>query len=153
MPVRLEIKAGTFAVLKREFHDGDVVNLKLPMDVQLKDWFTGGAVSVQRGPLVYSLKIDERRVESTRDPRAIRAILKGNNIQGFPAVEFFPASEWRYGLDAAQKNMPDKFKVIESPMTENPFLADSSPVRIEVPLRPLPQWEAAWRPVLETSPS
>ena len=149
----IESKAGTFAILKREFHDGDVVTLNLPMKVELKDWFAGGAVSVQRGPLVYSLKIDEKRVESLVEPDAIRRVLKGNNVQGFPAVEFFPASEWRYGLDAAQKNTPDKFKVIESPMPENPFLAGSVPVRIELPLHLLPQWEAAWKPVLEPPPA
>jgi hypothetical protein len=148
----VENKAGTFTILKREFQDGDVVELQLPMNVQLKEWFAGGAVSVERGPLVYSLKIDEQRVASQHEPDAIRRILKGNNVQGFPALEFFPASEWRYGLDAAQKNAPEKFKVIESPMTENPFLAATAPIRIEVSLRALPQWEAAWRPVLEPPP-
>jgi uncharacterized protein len=149
----VESKAGTFAILKREFHDGDKISLQLPMKVELKDWFAGGAVSVERGPLVYSLKIDEKRVESLHEPDAIRHVLKGNNVQGFPALEFFPASEWRYGMASAQKSAPEKFKVIELPMPENPFLADSTPIRIEVPLRALPQWEAAWKPVLEPPPA
>jgi hypothetical protein len=149
----IEVAPGRFLILNREFQDGDVVALRLPMCVRLKDWFAGGAVSVQRGPLVYSLKIDEKRVESLQEPDAIRHILKGNNVQGFPAVEFFPAGEWRYGMDVTQKNAPEKFKVIESPVTENPFLADNVPVRIEVPLRILPQWEAAWKPVLEPPPA
>ena len=148
----MDSEAGTFAILKREFLDGDVVELRLPMNVQLKDWFAGGAVSVQRGPLVYSLKIDEKRVESRQEPDAIRRVLNGNNVQGFPAVEFFPASEWRYGMNAAQKSAPDKFKVIESPMTENPFLAEHAPVRIEINLRALPQWAADWQPVMEPPP-
>jgi hypothetical protein len=148
-----ERQPGLFAILKREFNDGDTIALKLPMTVQLKEWFAGGAVSVQRGPLVYSLKIDEKRVESRDDTEAIRHILKGNNIQGFPAVEFYPQSEWRYGMDAARKSAPDKFIVIESPMPENPFLAATVPVRIQVPLRALPQWEASWKPVLEPPPA
>jgi len=152
-PLDIVVASGRFLTLKREFHNGDEIELQVPMSVQLKDWFAGGAVSVQRGPLVYSLKIDEKRVESHRDPDAIRRVLKGNNVQGFPAIEFFPASEWRYGIDAAQKGAPDKFKVIESPMTENPFVADSVPIRIEVPLRVLPQWETAWQPVLEPPPT
>ena len=116
------------------------------MNVQLKDWFNGSAASVQRGPLVFALKIEEKRVESQRDPEAIRRVLKGNNIQGFPAVEFYPLSEWRYGIDEVQNNAPARFKVIESRMQENPFRADSVPVRIELPLRELPRWEAAWTP-------
>jgi hypothetical protein len=31
-------------------------------------------------------------------------------------------------------------------MPENPFLAESVPVRIEVVLRGLPKWEADWNP-------
>jgi uncharacterized protein len=147
------VKAGTFSILKREFRDGDTVELQLPMNVCRKEWFDGNGVSIERGPLVYSLKIDEKRVESERDPEAIRRVLKGNNIQGFPAVEFFPVSEWRFGIEAAPKVTLDKFKVIESPMLENPFLSDSVPVKIEVPVRALPQWEAAWKPVLESPPA
>jgi hypothetical protein len=151
-PSGVECRPGTFAMLKRKFNDGDIVEMRLPMNVQLKEWFDGGAVSVQRGPLVYSLKIDEMRVESRSDSGLIQKVLNGNNIQGFPAIEFFPAGEWRFGMDATRKGAPDKFKVIESPMPENPFLAETVPVRIEVPLRALPEWAAVWKPVIESPP-
>ncbi len=137
---------GAFAKLQREFRDGDVVTLRLPMHVELKPWFGGRAVSVQRGPLVYSLRLDEQRVETREDPEPIKRVLKGNNIQGFPAVEFFPASEWRYGLDSTASAAPEKFRVIESPVPANPFIADTAPVRLELPLRALPHWDAAWQP-------
>lgn len=150
---KLECKAGTFATVEREFHDGDKVELQLPMRVELKDWFAGSAVSVQRGPLVYALKIDEKRVEITQDTDFIQRVLKRNNIQGFPAVEFYPQSEWRYGIEVAQKNAPENFKVIESPMTENPFLVEHAPVRIEAKLRALPQWAADWQPVMDPPPA
>ncbi|HTR40339.1 MAG TPA: beta-L-arabinofuranosidase domain-containing protein [Pseudomonadales bacterium] len=152
-PADAELKAGTFTVLKREFKDGDTVTLTLPMSIQLKEWFDGRAVSVQRGPLVYSVAVDERRVESWHDTEATRSTLNGNNIQGFPALEFFPAGEWRYGIDFDQKNAAAKFKVIESPVRENPFLVSATPVRIEVPLRVLPQWEASWKAVIEPPPA
>jgi hypothetical protein len=152
-PAGTECQPGAFALLQREYHDGDTVVLRLPMRVQLQDWFGGRGVSVQRGPLVYSLKIDEKRVESRQDSDAIRKVLKGNDIQGFPAVEFFPTGEWRFGLDAAQMSALGDFKVIESPMPENPFLAATVPVRIEVPLRTLPQWQAAWQPTVEPLPA
>ena len=149
----VEPAAGTFAVLKREFKHGDAVTLTLPMSVQLREWFAGSAVSVQRGPLVYSVAIDEKRVESWRDNDTARSTLNGNNIQGFPAVEFFPVGEWRYGIDLAQKSAPENFKVIESPVQENPFLAATTPVRIEVPLCVLPQWDASWKAVIEPPPA
>ncbi len=141
---------GTFATLAREFRDGDTIVLRLPMRVQLEDWLGGRAVTVKRGPLVYSLRIAEKRVENTSDVDAIRRVLKGNNIQGFAAIEFYPQSEWRYGVDQAQKITLEKFRVIESPMSDNPFLADHAPVRIETPLHGLPRWAPAWKPVLDT---
>ena len=149
----LKCNAGTFAVVQRKFHNGDKIILQLPMSVQLQNWFAGDAVSVQRGPLVYSLKIAEQRVESTHESDAIRTVLKGNNVQGFPAVEFFPQSEWRYGVEAALAKSPEAFKVIESPMTENPFIVEQAPVRIEANLRALPQWAADWKPVMDPPPA
>jgi len=144
---------GTFAVLKREFRDGDVIVMHLPMSVVTEDWLGGAAVTVKRGPLVYSLKIDEKRVESTHEPDAIRRVLKGNNVQGFPAVEFFPQSEWRYGMDSAIKNNLDKIEVEESPMPDNPYVADSVPIRLRIPLRQLSQWDADWKPVIDPPPA
>ena len=134
---------GSFVALRREFRDGDTVGLKLPMRVRLESWFGGRAVSVQRGPLVYSLPIDARRVESRRDPAPIRRVLKGNDIQGFPAVEFFPTGEWRYGWDAS--DTPEMFSVREYPMPDNPFDAAVAPVRITARLRVLPQWASSWK--------
>ena len=144
--------AGTFAELRREFHDGDAIVLHLPMKVAVERWFDGSAAVLRRGPLVYSLKIDEKRVESMQDSETIQSILRGNNIQGFPAVEFFPQSEWRYGVDSAVEASPARVLVKEFSMPANPFLAESTPVRLTVPLRGVPGWAADWKPVLDPPP-
>jgi len=133
-------KPGTFKSLRREFHDGDVVTLKLPMPVRVENWFANQSVCVTRGPLVYSLKIDEQRIEHTNDPPEIRAILGGHDIKGFPEVEFQPQSDWRYGFDAGLTNDLEKIQVVESAMTDNPFIESQAPVRLELPLCPLPDW-------------
>ena len=138
---------GDFAVLRREFRDGDVIEFRLPMQLAAERWFGGSAAVIRRGPLAYSLQVAERRVESTQESKAVRRVLKGNNVQGFPAVEFFPQSEWRYGMDAALEVELGKIEVTESPMGENPFLAESSPVRLNAPLRGLPGWAADWKAV------
>jgi hypothetical protein len=143
--------AGAFAIVRREFRDGDAVTLRLPMKVAMEEWFGGKAAVVRRGPLVYSLKIAEKRVESTQEPEAIRRVLKGNEVEGFPAVEFFPQTEWRYGVDAGLK--AEAVRVEELPMPENPFLAATAPVRLTVPLRMLPRWAADWKAVLEPPPT
>ncbi len=133
---------GTFASLHREFHDGDVVALKLPMAVRIENRFNDQCVSVARGPLVFSLKIDELTVEHTNDPPDIRALLGGHDIKGFPELEFLPRSDWRYGFDAGLTNHLQDIKVVESGMTDNPFIESETPLHLEVPLRPLPDWPA-----------
>jgi hypothetical protein len=131
---------GTFTGLNRTFHDGDVVSLNLSMPVRVEKWFKDQSVSVTRGPLVYSLKIDEQRVEHTADPDNIKPLLSGHEIRAFPEVEFSASSDWRYGLIAAPKKDLKDIKVVESPMTENPFIEDQTPVHLELPLYHLPDW-------------
>jgi hypothetical protein len=145
--------AGTFAVIKREFRHGDVIALRLPMLVAMEDWFGGKALTVSRGPLVYSLKIAEKRVEIQHDTDAIRRVLIGHNIEGFPAVEFYPESEWRYGIDAKSKGVPEKITVKESPMPENPFLSETVPVQLSVPVRQLDKWASDWKPTVDPPPA
>jgi len=135
---------GTFATISREFNDGDVIQLTLPMEVRAEDWFKKQSVVLLRGPLVFSLKIDEKRVELKKDTPYVENQLNDNFIQGFPALEFYPQSEWRYGIDPALKSSLDQIKVVESPMTDNPFMAEQVPLHLVLPLRRLPHWQPDW---------
>jgi len=131
---------GTFTGVHRTFRDGDVVKLKLAMPVKMENWFKNQSVVFTRGPLVYSLKIDEQRHEHTSDPANIKPLLSGHEIRGFPEVEFSAGSDWRYGVAAGLNRNLDQIKIIESPMTDNPFIESQAPVRLELPLRHLTGW-------------
>src|SRR5436305_13466660 len=81
----------SFTTIQRTFADGDTITLHLPMTVKIQNWANGTA-SVERGPLVYSLKIDEQNtkmIEMTPDP-------------DFPACNKRPASPWNYSLPAKE---------------------------------------------------
>jgi hypothetical protein len=137
--------AGSFSVITRRFKDGDVIHLTLPMELLVEDWFQGQCAALVRGPLVFSLQIEEKRVEITKDTPQVEGVLHGNLIQGVPAVEFYPQSEWRYGIGSTLKSSGlQQIKVVESPMTEIPFLSGQSPVHLELPLHRLPGWQAHW---------
>jgi len=145
-PVEVAAKRGTFAVISREFKDGDSVQLTLPMKVRSENWFNENsipmiAVSLTRGPLVFSLKIEEKRVELPHETPELKD-LHGKTYQAFPFLEFSPGSEWRYGIQHPVGDALRQIKVIESPVTENPFLASEAPVRLEVSLKRIPSW---WR--------
>jgi hypothetical protein len=76
---------------------------------------------VERGPLVYSLKIGEswHKIKQTG-----------------PAAdwEVYPTTPWNYAL------VKGAFQVAEKPMARQPYTADASPVEITTKARRLPQW-------------
>jgi len=119
-------RKGAYAVVNREWMDGDVLEMNLPMDVQVVKWPANhDAVSIQRGPLSYSLKIGERYV---RDG--------GTNL--WPALEVRPTTDWNYGLAL------DHFEVIKKDMPANgqPFDVDTSPIEIKTDARKIAEWTA-----------
>jgi hypothetical protein len=136
-----KLKAGTFASVHREFRDGDLVMLTLPMSVRVERWLGGKSVCFTRGPLVFSLDIEEKRVEHTNDSEDIKPFELGHEIQGFPEVEFAPKSDWRLGFDPGIENSSKAYRVVETGMTDNPFVKEQTPVRLEVPLYHLPEWK------------
>lgn len=59
---------GEILTIEREWRDSDVVVLDFPMTVRTDTWYEN-AVSVERGPLVYALKIDEKWEKVALDPK------------------------------------------------------------------------------------
>jgi hypothetical protein len=130
--------------VSRRFEHNDLVELKLPMEVRAEDWFDSQSTVFVRGPLVYTLEIAENRVELMKDIPQVEQSLNGNFIQGFPAVEFSPMSEWRYGIDPAVKSDLTQVRVVETAMSANPFVPGQTAVHLELPLRHLPNWKSEW---------
>jgi DUF1680 family protein len=70
--VDIKPKAGKFVRMERTWADGDEVVLKVPMNLGLRTWNKNhNSVSVDYGPLTFSLKIDERYVRLESDETAI----------------------------------------------------------------------------------
>jgi len=143
-PYSGKLDPGTFSTISRLFKNKDVIQLKLPMEVRTEDWFDGQSTVFVRGPLVYTLDITEKRVEVMKDTPHVEESLNGNLIQGFPAVEFTPVSEWRFGIDPAIRADLTQIKVVETEMSVNPFVPGQAPVHLELPLRLLPNWKPEW---------
>lgn len=125
------VKAGTFHSLNRQWQKGDRVVLKLPMDVRTSRWVNNSVV-VERGPLVYSLKIGE-------DWRKTQAKLRNPAIP--PAVdwEVHPTTAWNYGLSLHPQK--PAVQVIEKAIGKMPFSADGAPLELKIKGRKLPEWK------------
>jgi hypothetical protein len=122
--------AGSYARVAREWKDGDIVALELPMQVTVRTWdLNHAAVSVDYGPLTFSLDIGEKWTRY------------GPN-EAWPEWEVFPTSPWNYGL-ALDSSAPSKsFQVVQraGPLPANPFTPDTAPIRLRVPAKKISGW-------------
>jgi hypothetical protein len=96
-------------------------------------------ISVDRGPLTYSLKIEERYLPSAGS-ETIRQSQNENpkaNFKEWPAYEIFPVSPWNYGLV-----VEDGFKAIERAWPDNdmPWTHAGAPVMLTASARRIPGW-------------
>jgi hypothetical protein len=126
--------AGAFYRLVRKWSDGDVVAVSLPMPLTTQ---TGPsrAVAIQRGPLVYSLRIGEQRTVRTPDPLHL----------GFDEFELHAATPWNYALqlDPAHPAASLTFTNFARPL--NPFDPEQPSVALLAQGQRLPEWTIGWR--------
>ena len=66
--VPVEVSQGEILTIRRVWKNADVVELDFPMEVRTDTWYEN-AISVERGPLVYALKIDEKWEKVLLDPK------------------------------------------------------------------------------------
>ena len=114
------VKPGDFFRIARNWKAGDRVELRFPMKVRTSTWFNN-SISVERGPLVFSLKIGEswHKIKQTG-----------------PAAdwEVYPTTPWNYAL------APDAMQASEKPLGRQPFDSENAPVEIAAKARRLPEW-------------
>lgn len=132
--VQQGVKSGTFYTIQRDWAAGDKVTAVFQSEVKLTTWYNN-STAVQKGALVYGLKIDEDwRTYDENDARE----LKVEHKDGFPLREVYPASAWNYGL-VADGNA--SFEVIESgEVGLQPFQAETAPIQIKAKGQILPEW-------------
>jgi DUF1680 family protein len=130
--VPLKTEPLAYAILEREWKDGDTVTLTLPMRVTVDRWAkNGNAASVNYGPLTFSLSIEEdwKRYGKNAD---------------WPEWEVLPKSGWNYGL-ALDENKPEKtfaLKHKRGTLAQNPFTAQTTPVTLTAKAKKIPNWQA-----------
>ncbi|MFE6887566.1 RICIN domain-containing protein [Streptomyces sp. NPDC057694] len=124
------VKAGSgpsFAEIRRTWKDGDRVTLRLPQRTTLRTWSGNhDSVSVDHGPLTYSLKIAEKYVRT-------------GGSDTFPEYDVHAASAWNYGLVPGSS---PELRRRPGPLPANPFTLDGTPLTLAAKARSLPEWIA-----------
>lgn len=122
-PSPVPAKAGAFVTLERAWKAGDTVTLQFPMPVRTSRWFNN-SVAVERGPLVFALKIGE-------DWRK----LKDYGYLGAADYEVHPTTPWNYALAPV-----GGAEIVERPVSGYPFSPAGAPLVIRTKARRLPSW-------------
>jgi hypothetical protein len=130
--VRFAAQPLAYVVLEREWRNGDTVSLRLPMQVSVRKWEKNhNAVSVNYGPLSFSLKIGERWERC-------------GGTDAWPELEVFPTTPWNYGLVLNEKKPAKAFEVVKwggGGLPPQPFTSATAPIELRVKAKRIPAWK------------
>ena len=146
-PENVGSSSGKYVRIEREWKDGDVVELTMPMTVTADVWQQNkGSVSVNYGPLTLSLKIDEiAEAHDSRDTEFVQDDShwqEGVDASLWPCYVLKPGSEWNYALKVDKDNLPVKFSVSkrEWPSDDFPFTLENVPLEFTAVGVQIPSW-------------
>ena len=129
--ITVEARPLSYIRIARVFNDNDKITLTLPMSLHVKKWTQNkNSVSVNYGPLTFSLKIKENYVR------------KGGTDK-WPAWEIFPDSPWNYGLVLDGEHPESSFKILRKawPASDMPFTLQNVPIELQARARRIPSWK------------
>lgn len=129
---------GEIARVNREWHEGDRLTLELPMELEATYWFDGAAV-IERGPLVFALKMNEQWTKKKMEPEKVQQY-------GEWYYEVTSDSPWNFALNRHQlrpENINQFFKVekVET-VARYPWSPENAPITIKGKGRIVPTWQA-----------
>jgi hypothetical protein len=121
-------------IINREWKQGDIIELTLPMHV-FKNTGYENSISVQRGPIVYALKIGEEVKQVKNDKDAA--------IYGDSYTEIRPTTPWNYGLIRTNDNkLAENYKVENAKAVSTyPWSPANAPIQLKTKGRRIPSWQ------------
>jgi hypothetical protein len=117
-------------MIERKWRNGDNVKITFKMSIWLTKWEKNkNSVSVNRGPLTYSLKIGEKYVRQ-------------GGTDKWPAWEIHPTTPWNYGLLINEDAPSASLDIVRKPWPDDdqPFKADAAPIQLRAKAKKIPEW-------------
>ncbi len=124
-------KVGQIITINRKWTNLDKMEVEFPMEATTSNWGSNSR-AVERGPLVYALKVKERWE-------------KGNDEKEGDYFSVFPESAWNYGLlQDVVKNPKETLKVNQVKPVADDFVwnQEHAPIEIIAPGKQIPGWVA-----------
>ncbi|MBK8504364.1 MAG: glycoside hydrolase family 127 protein [Saprospiraceae bacterium] len=114
--------------LDRIWTNDDKVELILNMDIRTSNWYEG-SVGIERGPLVYALKMDDQWREVSSE---------GHDHSFF---EVLPKSEWNFGLIKSEIESID-FEIVKVEVISSmPWNIENAPLSLKIKACRIPDWQ------------
>ena len=128
-----ELSTNSIEIISRAWKSGDVVELKLPMQVETSTWYEN-AMAVERGPLVYALKVEEQWTKKEVTDDKFR--------YGEEFFEVNALTPWNYGiLDFPKDKTQEVFKIVTKDTKHAyPWNLKNAPIEIKVKGKQIPTW-------------
>lgn len=129
-------KGGDIVKIYREWASGDVVEMELPMEVAISRWWEHSA-TVERGPLVYALRIGEEW-KTVQDDRKFGA------RYGDFYYEVYPTTPWNYCLlekNIVKEGVANGFTVVEREVSGYPWNLENAPLEIRTTGKRIDEWQ------------
>jgi len=126
------MKPGAFHRLDREWNGAVEVGIRFPMKAKISVRYNE-AVTVERGPLAYSLKLGENWTRVNAD-KPHRELPHGD-------FEVRPSTPWNYGLALDHRNPAAGIRFEERPVGEKPFSPEGAGMTATVRGAKLPGWK------------
>lgn len=141
----MPFEAGSYARIERKWKQADVVELVLPMKLKKNIWDKNkNSVSINYGPLTFSLKIDEtyKQMDSKKSAIGDSKWQENSDQSKWPSYEIYPASMWNYGLVLNEQPLKSQFEIIKRSWPENnfPFTQDAVPFILKAKGKIIPEW-------------
>jgi len=118
------------AIIDREWKNGDNLTLELPMQLRASKWHLG-SMAIERGPLVYSLKIEGEKRHKNR-----------NDGYG-DFYEIYPREDWNYALLQTELDaIPTSVEVINNNWDGSyPWNLSNAPISLKIKAKKLHEWQ------------
>lgn len=127
----LKLVRGGFVTLKKAFREGDELLVHLDMPVRMNS-ANGQGLCWERGPLLFSYPIPERKEEDLNEYERMRGKKSGN--PDFKCWNFFPAGPFNYAIFEA---VP---KLVRNDVPEGSYPFENPPYSIRIPVREI-EWD------------
>ncbi|HUA66165.1 MAG TPA: beta-L-arabinofuranosidase domain-containing protein [Alphaproteobacteria bacterium] len=129
------VNSGSFFRIDRTWSSGDSVVINLPMPIQTLAG-PSGALAINRGPVVYSLRIGEQWTVHTTNTL----------VPGFDEFEVHATTPWNYALQLDPQNPAASLTFTNfGAVPADPFDPAQPSVALVARARRLPDWTIGWR--------